>query len=83
MVWVTGCHLPTDCHYISGNHFAKRRIEKLQKSLPKKLGIPPERLKLNWISAAEGSVFAAFVKELTKELEQIKAQDAAAGGGGS
>ncbi len=71
IVWVTGCHLPTDCHYISGNHFAKARIERLQKQLPKKLGIPEERLKLNWISAAEGSLFAEYVTKLVKELKSI------------
>ncbi|MBD3202886.1 hydrogenase iron-sulfur subunit, partial [Candidatus Woesearchaeota archaeon] len=71
IVWVTGCHLPTDCHYISGNHFAKARIEKLQKELPEKHGIPSKRLKLNWISAAEGSVFADYVKKLVKELKEI------------
>ncbi len=73
IVWVTGCHLPTDCHYISGNHFAKRRVERLQKQLPKKIGLPSDRLKLNWISAAEGSVFAAYVRQLVKELEEINA----------
>jgi len=72
IVWVTGCHLPSDCHYISGNHFAKTRIEKLQKDLPEKHGIPSERLKLNWISAAEGSIFAEYVKKLVQELEEIK-----------
>ncbi|MBU0756519.1 MAG: hydrogenase iron-sulfur subunit [Nanoarchaeota archaeon] len=73
IVWVTGCHLPTDCHYISGNHFAKARIERLQKMLPKKINLPSERLKLNWISAAEGSVFAEYVRKLVKELEEINA----------
>ncbi|MHA2407711.1 MAG: hydrogenase iron-sulfur subunit [Candidatus Ranarchaeia archaeon] len=71
MVWVTGCHLPNDCHYISGNVFAKKRIERLQKVLPKKFGFPADRLKLNWISAAEGSVFAAQVNKLAKELKEI------------
>lgn len=71
IVWVTGCHLPSDCHYISGNHFAKTRIEALQKKLPEKLGIPSERLKLNWISAAEGIVFAEYVKKLVRELEEL------------
>lgn len=72
IVWVTGCHLPTDCHYITGNHFTKARVEKLQKRLPKKYGIPSDRLKLNWISAAEGSVFSKHVKEIVQELEEVK-----------
>jgi heterodisulfide reductase subunit A len=71
IVWVTGCHLPSDCHYISGNHLAKKRIEKLQQELPKKAGLPSDRLKLNWISAAEGNKFAEFVTKLVKELKEI------------
>ena len=71
IVWVTGCHLPNDCHYITGNHFAKKRIEALQKRLPELKNIPSERLKLNWISAAEGIVFADYVKKLVGELEEI------------
>ncbi|HDS11418.1 MAG TPA: hydrogenase iron-sulfur subunit, partial [Candidatus Wirthbacteria bacterium] len=72
IVWVTGCHLPSDCHYISGNYFAKDRVEKLQKQLPTKYGIPSERLKLNWISAAEGAVFKAYVTKLVKELKEYQ-----------
>jgi len=72
IVWVTGCHLPSDCHYISGNHFAKKRIEKLQKELPEKHKIPSERLKLNWISAAEGNRFAEYVTKLVRELKGLK-----------
>ncbi len=71
IVWVTGCHLPSDCHYISGNHFAKKRIEALQKKLPDKTGLPSDRLKLNWISAAEGNRFAEYVTKLVRELKDI------------
>lgn len=74
IVWVTGCHLPSDCHYITGNHLAKKRIEKLQKELPKKINLPSERLKLNWISAAEGIIFANYVKELVSELNSLNSK---------
>ncbi|MEM4267837.1 MAG: hydrogenase iron-sulfur subunit [Candidatus Woesearchaeota archaeon] len=75
IVWVTGCHLPSDCHYISGNHFCKKRIEKLQKELPERINLPSSRLKLNWISAAEGSLFADYVKNLVRELFEIESQE--------
>ncbi len=71
IVWVSGCHLPNDCHYISGNVWCKKRIERLQKALPQKIGIPSERLKLNWISAAEGIVFANLAKKYTDELKKF------------
>jgi len=42
-VLVAGCHLPSDCHYISGNFKALRRVTLLKRVL-KTLGIEPERL---------------------------------------
>jgi coenzyme F420-reducing hydrogenase delta subunit len=39
--------------------------------LPEKIGLPSERLKLNWISAAEGNRFAAYVTKLVRELKEI------------
>ncbi|MDH5770655.1 MAG: hydrogenase iron-sulfur subunit, partial [Candidatus Bathyarchaeota archaeon] len=51
MVLVAGCHLPYDCHYISGNYKMKARMESLQKVL-EKLGVSRGRLRIAWISAA-------------------------------
>jgi F420-non-reducing hydrogenase iron-sulfur subunit len=50
-VLVAGCHLPSDCHYISGNFKALRRIMLLKKVL-KEFGIESERLRIEWISAS-------------------------------
>ncbi|MCP4664922.1 MAG: hydrogenase iron-sulfur subunit, partial [Deltaproteobacteria bacterium] len=60
VVLVSGCHIG-DCHYIDANHWTEKRIEKVQKRMGK-LGIRPERLKLEWISAAEGVRFAEVMK---------------------
>ena len=27
LVFVSGCHMPNDCHYKTGNHFARARVE--------------------------------------------------------
>jgi len=41
-VLVAGCHLPSDCHYISGNFKALRRITLLRKLLQvKETGLQP------------------------------------------
>ena len=69
-VLVAGCHIPTDCHYISGNFKAQRRIA-LVKKLMEQLGIEPERLRLEWISAAEGDKFAKTVREMTSDLKRL------------
>jgi F420-non-reducing hydrogenase iron-sulfur subunit len=69
-VLVAGCHLPSDCHYISGNFKALRRIS-LLKDVLKEFGIEPERLRLEWISASEGDKFAAVVKDMTEKVRKL------------
>jgi F420-non-reducing hydrogenase iron-sulfur subunit len=69
-VLVAGCHLPSDCHYISGNFKALRRIKLLKKVL-EQFGIEPERVRLEWISASEGDKFAAVVKDMVEQLKKL------------
>jgi len=69
-VLVAGCHLPSDCHYISGNFKAERRITLLRKVL-EELGIEPERLRLEWISASEGDRFAAVVRKMVNDVKEL------------
>ena len=68
-VLVTGCH-PGDCHYIDGNLRAKDRIDFLKECL-KDVGIEPERLRLEWISASEGDKFARVVREMVEEVKKL------------
>jgi F420-non-reducing hydrogenase iron-sulfur subunit len=69
-VLVAGCHTPNDCHYISGNFKAERRVTML-KRLMAQLGIEPERLRLEWISAAEGEKFAWVVREFVADVKRL------------
>ncbi len=68
-VLVTGCHLG-DCHYISGNEKAKRRIEGAFPLL-ERVGINPARLRLHWVSASEGQRFAQVVTEFTEQVRAL------------
>lgn len=68
-VLIAGCHLPSDCHYISGNFKALRRITLLKRTL-KEFGIEPERLRLEWVSASEGDKFAAIVREMVEDVKK-------------
>jgi len=68
-VLVAGCH-PGDCHYRSGNQYAEKRVEKTQKLLDL-LGIGSDRLRLEWISAAEGEKFASVIKDFTEKLRSM------------
>jgi len=67
-VLVAGCHPPNDCHYISGNLKAKRRVAVLKKFM-EQMGMDPDRLRLEWVSAAEGEKFARVVTEFTNTLK--------------
>jgi F420-non-reducing hydrogenase iron-sulfur subunit len=69
-VLIGGCHLPSDCHYISGNFKAVRRISLLKKVLGE-FGIEPERVRLEWISASEGDKFAAVVRDMTEQIKKL------------
>lgn len=69
-VLVAGCHLPSDCHYLSGNFKAQRRIMLLKHVLTQ-FGIEPERLKLEWVSASEGDRFAAVIREMVTEVKKL------------
>ncbi|MHA1145286.1 MAG: hydrogenase iron-sulfur subunit [Candidatus Helarchaeota archaeon] len=69
-VMVLGCHIG-DCHYISGNLHAQRRVN-MAKRLVELAGINPERLKLEWVSAAEGKKFAQLINDFIAELEEMK-----------
>ncbi len=68
-VMVTGCHIG-DCHYISGNLHTKRKYALLQKLLAK-TGLEPQRIRLEWNSAAEGQRFANLVKEFTEQVRAV------------
>ncbi len=65
LVLVSGCHI-NDCHYINANHQTQKRMERLWERM-KKLGIRPERLQLEWISAAEGPRFAEIMRGLEEK----------------
>lgn len=68
-VLVSGCH-PGDCHYMNGNHRAQRRVALLKEML-KQLGVEPERVRIEWVSASEGERFARIVKEFVSELKRL------------
>jgi heterodisulfide reductase subunit A len=65
-VLMTGCRLTdngSDCHYINANEQTKKRYDFLVRKYGRR-GIEPERLQLQWISAAEGKEFAAKIREM-------------------
>jgi coenzyme F420-reducing hydrogenase delta subunit len=68
-VMVSGCH-PGDCHYISGNRYAKRKLAVLRRLLDW-VGIEPERIHFTWLSASEGARYAVEVTEFVDKVRAL------------
>jgi F420-non-reducing hydrogenase iron-sulfur subunit len=68
-VLIGGCH-PGDCHYVEGNYKMLRRFEMLQRLLTD-LGVEKERVRLEWISAAEGDKVKKVVNQMTEQLLKL------------
>jgi len=68
-VLVSGCH-PGECHYVSGNYMARRRLVLLRRFL-EHLGIHPDRFRMSWVSASEGAKWADIVKEVTEAVRTL------------
>jgi F420-non-reducing hydrogenase iron-sulfur subunit len=68
-VLVGGCHFG-DCHYQSGNHKAFRRFRLLKRVLLG-MGIEDERIRLEWISAAEADKLRDVMTEMVEQLKEL------------
>ena len=68
-VFIGGCH-PGDCHYVEGNYKMLRRFQMLKRML-KDMGIEEERLRLEWISAAEGEKVKRVVNEMVAAVTKL------------
>jgi len=78
-VMIAGCH-PGDCHYLTGNLYARRRFTML-KRLIQTAGIHPDRVQFTWISASEGARFAQVVKEVCEKVKTLGPNRMASGRG--
>jgi F420-non-reducing hydrogenase iron-sulfur subunit len=68
-VIVAGCHIG-DCHYLKGNYLTAKRFHFLQEALAV-FGIEKERLRLEWVSAAEGEKFANLIRDFTATISEL------------
>jgi F420-non-reducing hydrogenase iron-sulfur subunit len=67
-VIVAGCH-PGDCHYISGNLKAERRVRFL-KDILKHIGLS-ERVEMEFISASEAQKFQEVITNFTNKIKKL------------
>jgi len=69
-VIIGGCW-PGECHYVTeGNYDALGNVH-LSRKLLTHLGVSPERLRIEWISASEGSRFAEVMDDFVRQLKEL------------
>jgi hypothetical protein len=69
-VMIGGCW-PGECHYVTeGNYDALGNVH-LCKSLLAQLGLSPERIRIEWIAASEGSRFAEVMNDVVRRAREL------------
>jgi F420-non-reducing hydrogenase iron-sulfur subunit len=69
-VFIGGCW-PGECHYpTEGNYYALGMVL-LTRKLLGHIGLNPQRLRLEWVSAAEGIRFAEVMNNMTKSVQEL------------
>jgi coenzyme F420-reducing hydrogenase delta subunit len=69
-VFMGGCW-PGECHYITEGNYLSLSMMHLCRKLLEHIGVNPERLRLEWVSASQGTRFAAVMNEFSKKLEEL------------
>ncbi len=69
-VFIGGCHL-NDCHYVTHGNFDALAMVHVCKKLMESIGLNPDRLRLEWVSAGEGIRFAGIMNEFIPKIEKL------------
>jgi NADH-quinone oxidoreductase subunit E len=69
-VFIGGCHLD-DCHYVTHGNYDALSMVYIGKKLLERIGLNPERLRLEWVSAGEGIRFASIMNEFVPKIEKL------------
>ncbi len=69
-VIIGGCW-PGECHYITEGNFLALSTMHLCRKILALIGVNPERLRLEWVSASEGSRFAEVMNDFSKKVKAL------------
>jgi F420-non-reducing hydrogenase iron-sulfur subunit len=69
-VFVGGCWLG-ECHYVTEGNYDAVSMVQICKKLLQQIGVNPERLRLEWVSASEGIRYAEIMTDFTKKLKDL------------
>ncbi len=68
-IMILGCH-PGDCHYLTGNYQAEKKIN-LTRKLLEMAGVGSDRLLLDWVSAGEGERFSQIIRQFVEKIRGL------------
>jgi coenzyme F420-reducing hydrogenase delta subunit len=74
-VFIGGCWLG-ECHYVTEGNYDALSMMHLGKKLLERVGVHPDRLRLEWVSASQGMRYAEVVSDFTGRLKELGPQDA-------
>ena len=69
-VFIGGCW-PGECHYITEGNYGTLSMRHLGGKLLELVGVNPERLRLEWVSASEGNRFAEVMNDFSKKVKAM------------
>lgn len=69
-VFIGGCHLG-ECHYVTEGNYGALNMVQLCKKLMEHIGLNPDRLRLEWMSAGEGIRFASVMDDFGKQVNAL------------
>ena len=69
-VFIGGCHL-NECHYITDGNYDALGMVLLCKKIMERIGVNPERLRLESLSAGEGIRFAEVMNDFGKKIKEL------------
>lgn len=74
-VFIGGCWLG-ECHYVTEGNYDALSMMHLGKKLLERVGVHPDRLRLEWVSASQGIRYAEVVGDFTARLTELGPQNA-------
>jgi heterodisulfide reductase subunit A len=75
-VLYSGCHLPADCHFQTGNVWMAKREPRIR-SWMKRNNIEDDRFRVEWVSAGEGKKWQTIMTEMSHVVKSPRTTIAA------
>lgn len=69
-VLIGGCH-PGECHYLTQGNYGALSTLHIGRRLLELIGLSPERLRLEYVSASEGSRYAAVMNDFSNKVRAL------------